>query len=148
MTHELTLERKEACAADTGLMPFAVVADLAVPGSHARGFPIPSPQRSMPTLSCRIPLFQSGGTVSIPLDGWAPLRALLRDEFDGSLRVTEGRLRNLKAVGADANGLPCLEVEITVPDGTDRDEVISAVDPLVTSIVREHLVAPSPSVSA
>ncbi len=148
MTDELTLERKETRPAVTGLTPFAVVADHAVLDSRARGFPIPSLTRSMPTLSCRVPIFQRGGTVSVPLDGWAPLRALLREKFDGILRVSEGRLQQLKTVGEEPNGLPCLEVEITVPDGTDREELIDAVDPVLDLIIREHLVAPASPVSA
>lgn len=148
MTYELTLERKEARSTITGLMPLAVFADHAVLGSVARGFPIPSLTRSMPTLSCRVPIFQPSGTVSVPLDGWAPLRALLREQFDGLLRITEGRLGNLKTVGEEPNGLPCLEVEITVPDGTDRDELINAVDPVLDRIVREHLNAPVSPVGA
>jgi hypothetical protein len=102
----------------------------------------------MNTLSCLIPVFQNGGRVDVPVDDWAELASLVREKFNGALRVTESNQSGFKVVSNENGGLPCLLLEMTVPEGPSRDEVIDVVDGPIDDIVRRNLVPTAETATA
>ncbi|MEO6326518.1 MAG: hypothetical protein ABIT01_02060 [Thermoanaerobaculia bacterium] len=79
----------------------------------------------MNVIKTRIPLLQPDGYLSVPRDDWAALNRLLEILYGGHLHVWQVRERGLLVVGGDGKGLPCVELDIEVPDTVSPQDVVN-----------------------
>lgn len=90
-------------------------------------------------LRAAIPIEQQGGLLSIPKDDWAAFRALVLERFDATVSVTETTEGDTFNPNLEP-GTPCLLVDIAVPVGPTRDEVIAVVDGPLNALIDRNIV--------
>lgn len=127
---EHDLERKEVGR---------VVTALASPHSGTRVLSHPIHLTEMNHLRAAIPIEQQGGLLSIPKDDWAAFRALVLERFDATVSVTETTEGDTFNPNLEP-GTPCLLVDIAVPVGPTRDEVIAVVDGPLNALIDRNIV--------